>query len=374
VKRGEPPKPAPRKATSARKVAAPLAGKATRAAAPAAKKAAPKRAATAKKAAPKRAAAAKKTAPRVAPSEKLQPLLTELRQGDIISLGAVTMVGLGPTAATKMADEQVAADELWAVTVDSEVGWYVILSGSCDIERDVDIEPCLAISPVAVVDAARYQNLRRGSYSPREFPLPPYKLAQACEVDAGTFYPVVDARFITSLDKTALLNAEVNTLRPLTGPQQKRFGEWVANRFGRAAHPGEMEDNVLGRLGNVVKRLSRDFDRKEPKDRTPEAKLVGASTHWFLTPGDRTADVHIVVSEASCKAAGLFNTAAGEIDEAAIKGGERKLAGLFRGALRPGDGYAVKVQVRTLHGMSAADFLALEPWTWADGADPLSEP
>lgn len=166
--------------------------------------------------APKRVAARKSAAVEAAaPVQRLRPLLAELRQGDVISPGAVSLVGRGPTAVTELASEAVAPDELWAVTVESGVGWYVIMSGSCDIEREPDIEPCLAISPVDLVSRERYQQLRRGSYSPREFPLPVDKLAQATDNDPEDFFPVVNARFITSLDKMALLAAEVQTLRPL---------------------------------------------------------------------------------------------------------------------------------------------------------------
>lgn len=321
----------------------------------------------------KRATVRRVVGGQAAPIQKLMPLLAGLRQGDVISLGAVSLVGRGPSAATELASEEVAEGQLWAVTVESEVGWYVIMSGSCDIERVPAIEPCLAISPVDPVTAERYHQLRRGSYSPREFPLPPAKIAQVCEADGDAFFPVVNGRYITSLDKTALLHADVQTLRPLTGPQQKRFGEWVANRFGRAAHPGEIEDNVLDRLGKVVRRLSKEFNDKVPADRTPAVRLVGASTEWLLAPGDRGVDVHVLVSDATCRTAGLHIAKAGEIDGAAIEAARKKLVGLFRGAIRPLDGYAVKVEVQTLNGMSAADYQVLEPWSWAENGDPLAD-
>lgn len=327
---------------------------------------------------PRRGAPAAKSASRragAAPREKLPALLRELRQGDLISVGAVSLVGRGPSAATEFAAEDVTADQLWAVTVESDVGWYAILSGPCDIERSPDIEPCVAISPVRLVPPERYQQLRRGSSSPREFPLPADKLAKACGAEPGGFCPVVDARFITSLDKTALLHRDVDTLRPLTGPQQKRFGLWIGNRFARPAHPGEIEDNVLGRLTRIVKRLAGEYHRNAPRDRSPEVRLVGAATEWLLTPGDRVAAVTVVVSEATCREAGLYDTTAGEIDEAAVRHAAKKLAGALRGAIRgairAGDGYVVRVEPTTLDGMSAADYLALEPWSWGDEDDPL---
>lgn len=98
----------------------------------------------------------------------------------------------------------------------------------------------------------------------------------------------------------------------------------------------------------MVTRLSKEFDNKAPTLRTPEMRLVGASTEWLIAPGDRRVDVHVVVSESTCRVAGLLDSTAGEIDAAAIKGAERRLATVFRGALRALDGYAVNVEVGTL--------------------------
>src|SRR3954468_294211 len=155
----------------------------------------------------------------------LEKILAGLGQGDLVSLGAVSVVGRGPTAALASTGQPTPAeDELWNLTVDSEVGWYVVLSGPCDIVRDPALEPCLTVCPVTLVDAGRYAQLRRGGYSPREFPLPAEKLRAACSVPKDTpFHPVADSRFIASIDKTALVHPNVQTLRPLTGPQQQRL-------------------------------------------------------------------------------------------------------------------------------------------------------
>ena len=67
---------------------------------------------------------------------RLEQLLRTLRQGDLISLGAVTLVGAGPSAAVSAADAEVDDDALWSVTVESDAGWYVVVSQDCDIVRD----------------------------------------------------------------------------------------------------------------------------------------------------------------------------------------------------------------------------------------------
>ena len=58
----------------------------------------------------------------------------------------------------------------------------------------------------------RYQQLRSGEYSPREFPLPARDVGRIVGVaDPDDVWPVADLRYVTSVDKTALLNARVES-------------------------------------------------------------------------------------------------------------------------------------------------------------------
>lgn len=288
-----------------------------------------------------------------------------------MSVGAVSLVGQGPSAAAEAGGASPQAEELWAITVDSEVGWYAIVSASCDIERDPAIEPAVVIAPIQLVNKERWTRLRSGSYSPREFPFPPEKLARELGRKSAELFPVVDVRYVTTLDKQALVRPEVHTLRPLTAPQAKRLGLWVGQRFARAAHPGEIEDNVLEPLGTIVKSLVKRFANPGGNQLDAVDKLIGAAEEWLLLPSDRVVDLTIIVSEASCRKAGLWNTKTNTLDETGIDAGATKLAGRLRAALPRGAGYVVRVTPNTLHGMSASDYVGREPWSWADAPDPL---
>lgn len=104
--------------------------------------------------------------------DRLQQVLRTLRQGDLISLGAVTLVGAGSADAVEAAGLEPDNDTLWSVTVESEAGWYVVLSQDCDIVRDPGEEPCIVVCPLDYVSERRWQQLRGGPYSARHFPIP----------------------------------------------------------------------------------------------------------------------------------------------------------------------------------------------------------
>ena len=79
------------------------------------------------------------------------------------------------------------------------------------------------------------------------------------------------------------------------------------------------------------------------------------------------------MSEPSCREVGFSNTRTGEIDDTAVEAATKRLATTLRSALPRGAGYVIKVLARTLDGMTAAQYLALGPWTWAQDDDPLSD-
>lgn len=314
-------------------------------------------------------------------------VLSGVAQGDLLSVGAVSVVGRGATEAlTEALDEATAgtfdadgetppgADDLWNLTVESQVGWYVILSGPCDIVRAPEIEPCLAICPVVLTDAARYAQLRRGGYSPREFPLPPEKLRAACDVAADQeFYPVADLRYVAAIDKTALVREDVRTLRPLTGPQQRRFAGWAGRRYARAAHPDAVEEHVLKKAGKVVARLAAEGAKLQPGKRTLQHKLVAATDAWLLTCTEMAVTFHPVLTEADAKATGLYNQRESGLDRSQIAAAARKLTSDLGSSLTPNSGYQVKVVPTTWDGMTAADFLERSEWCWEDDPDPLGD-
>lgn len=305
-------------------------------------------------------------------------LLGSLDQGDLISIGAVNVVGRGGTDAlsevSDVTDELAtpSPDELWSLTMESEVGWYVVLSQACDIVRSPEIEPCLAVCPVTLVDQARYELLRSGAASPREFPLPAEKLRAACNVAAGTpFYPVADLRWLASVDKTAIAHPRLQTLRPLTPPQQRRLATWVGRRFGRAAHPDAVEEHVLKRAGRVVARAVADSTDVTVGKWTLQQKLVRSTEMWLVTSAEKNVTFTLVLTVERAKNAGLFNSADKSIDAKAAAAAARALTKDFA-AVATG-GYGVKIEVTTWDGLSAGEFLDRPEWTWESPPDPLAE-
>lgn len=226
--------------------------------------------------------------------------------------------------------------------------------------------------PVQLVSRERYQQLRSGVYSPREFPLPAERLRRVCK-PGDDFDPVVDLRYVSSLDKTALLHPDVSPLRPLSAPQRQALREWVGNRFARSAFSEDLEDNVLGRLGRVLESLAGEYARIPPAKRSPASRLVGAAREWRIGPGGKLVAITPIINEASCREAGLYDAQQREISTSAVTGAAKRLAAALRGVLPPDGGYALKVEPATLDGLLASEYLESSRWTWADGPDPLNE-
>lgn len=309
------------------------------------------------------------------PASKLVPLLRDLTQGDMLTLGAVSMVGRGHTPLVDAAGGNPQTEEIWSVTIESAIGWYIIVSGACDIVRDPAVEPCIIVAPISVVSKARYQQLRSGEYSPREFPLPNRDIATIVGIDDyNSFWPVVDLRYMTSVDKTALLNDRVESRRPLTGPQQKRFSTWVGRRFNRPTHSDQHETHVLRKAGAKISKLAASYAvASKPKSAPLDVRLVAAAREWLIGGTDRGLEINVVVDAASLSEAGLYSRGTDEIDVEQVAAAAKKLQRVLVGTLPEGSGYSIRVLPITLDGISAVHYLSLEPWLWADRVDPLDD-
>lgn len=295
---------------------------------------------------------------------RLEQLLRTLRQGDLISLGAVTLVGAGPSAAVTAAAAEVEDDALWSVTVESEAGWYVVLSQDCDIVRDPDEEPCIVVCPLVYVGQARWRQLRSGPYSPRHFPFPDEK---GLRPDRDR-WPAASLLYVSSVDKTALLHDSVRQLSPLTGPQRARFGRWVARRYGRPAHDDLVERDVLAAAGARIRSLAKSYTRADGP--TDVMRLVAATEEWYVEAGDLSVKLHAVLTEASAHDAGLWDDANGDWHIQRIEQATGKLRKDLAKRLPAGSGYALNVNATTLDRVPASQYLSWAVWTF-EGADPL---
>jgi hypothetical protein len=306
-----------------------------------------------------------------APERELGTFLKTLRQGDLISLGAVTIVGKGPTALLDDAGASGAAtnDDLWSLTAESAVGWYVICSQDCDLVRDVEVEPCVLVCPLSYVDASRWEQLRHGPYSPREFPYP----ADAIDGAPAGRRPVADVRVITSVDKLALIDPAVETRRPLTGRQAQRFSEWLARRFARAAHDDKVDRDVLAPAAAVLRALTSRAAVTRDRGQVPAAsgRVALAAEEWLVGGSEKRVVIAAITSAASLIDAG-FGAEDGAWDEDAVEAGrvwiERKIAG----KLPAGGGYVCQLEVWTLDAMPAAIYRDYNAWMFDDPGDALA--
>jgi hypothetical protein len=297
---------------------------------------------------------------------RLEQLLRTLRQGDLISLGAVTLVGAGPAAAVSAAAAEVEGDALWLVTVESEAGWYVVVSQDCDIVRSPDQEPCLVVCPLVYVPEARWGQLRSGPYSPRHFPFPDDK---GLRPDDGR-WAVASLLYVSSVDKTALLHDSVRQLSPLTGPQRARFGRWVARRYGRPAHDDLVERDVLSASGARIRKLAASYTKADSP--TDVMRLIAATEEWYVEATDRNVKLHAVLTEGSANEAGLWNNETGDWHLQRIEQAAATLRRDLAKRLPSNSGYALSVNLTTLDRVPASQYLTWAVWT-LEGSDPLDD-
>ena len=299
-------------------------------------------------------------------------LVSEVRQGDLISLGAVNLVGIGTSAAWSSAAEhegvtEKLGEELWSLIIESEVGWYVILTQDCDIVRSPDVEPTLVVCPLRYVPNKIWQALRSGPRSPREFPFPNNRGLP----EKGGYKPVADLRFITSVDKTAIAHRSVKIRRPLSASQRATFSNWVGQRYARTPHPDALEQDVLPKVAGLIRKLA--MKPNPESDPNPEVRLVAASESWYLGGNEKRVVFHMMISEASARKAGLWDEAESDFQDETLKAAQKKLLGKMRASLDSGSGSQIELKVGTLHGVSAADLLEWDEWIVEDPSDPLAE-
>lgn len=245
----------------------------------------------------------------------------------------------------------------------SQLGWYAVLSQDCDIVRSMDVEPCLVICPFAAVPDAEWQALRSGPYSPREFPYPRPARVQLPEGTAA----VANARFVTSVEKTALLTPSFSRVTPLTAALRVRFREWIARRFARAPHPDARQEHVLDPCGHRISELAKR-GRTKTGGRSRAQMLVLMADEWYVAPGEQLIAVQLVVTAAAAQGVGLWDTGASDFNRAGIEQARKELQNDLGRRMTPGLGYSLTIEVHTLDRVSAQTYRTWSPWTWDSGS------
>lgn len=279
-------------------------------------------------------------------------------QGDAIAGLTLAIAGVGPAGAPDLSGamwpEEIGGEDAWAIAVDAESGWCVLLSQDCDIVRSPDEEPTVLVAPLVIVSEQKWNDLNNNAYSARRFAYPREKLGVSDEV-----WLAVDLAWTTSVIKGALSAEGVVAVRPLTGPNKKDFTEWLASRLGRAAFPDEVVEFVLDPCYEVRTRLLKRFAKALADGSTAplEARAVGASTRWYARVDGRLVHVIGELTGPSLQRAGFAD--GGELDVASLTKAEAKLQSeVIKRMLRvsAGSGFEIKVQLVDLAHMRASQF------------------
>lgn len=302
-------------------------------------------------AAPLRAAASAVSVTAISPPE----------QGDALSGLTLAIGGVGPASAEHLPSAEWPTDvhdgDAWAAALGSETGWYVLLSQDCDIVRDATHEPTVLVAPLVLVDQKDWDDLSRNSYSSRWYAYPSGKFS-GMPHGKGL---AVDLAWATSVLKGSLGASTITVVRPLTGPNKRRYSEWLAARTGRAPFPDDVVINVLDPCYGTRARLSIRFDKATGPGSAPvEARCVAATERWFVHHDGRLVTFLGQLTGPRLEAAGFLDAETGEVLADDLARGTSKLeAEIVRKMNRVNEhsGYSIKVVLADLASVRADQFV-----------------
>ena len=280
-------------------------------------------------------------------------------QGDALSGLTLAIAGVGPASVPNPTGvkwvDRVGPSDAWSVAVESETGWYVLLSQDCDIIRDEAHEPTVQIAPLILADQANWNDLFRNGYSSRRWAYPGDKFD--LPEDQAL---VVDLAWTTSVLKGSLVTNAVQAVRALTGPGKAQFSEWLGCRTGRVPFPDDVVSKVLDPCYAVRSKLSRDFDKaKSPGSASEPARAVAAVERWFVNRDGMLVTFLGQVTGPRLVKAGFFNARTNDLDLELLARAEARLQTEVLKKIVSVDaysGYQVKLVLLDLALMSAAQF------------------
>ena len=300
--------------------------------------------------------------------------LRSLEQGDLISVGAVAIVGTTTSEVTGA--EAPVGLGVASITVETPSGWYAVLTQDCDIVRTADLEPCIAIAPVLYVPPDEWDSIQKGLGSYRRYALDPDDVEPLDEAHAAAVgddhRPVVDIRYISSLDKTALAEP-FDVSYPLRGLHKIRFQDWVGSRFSRESFANELEADVLPVVRAKLKAL-QSARRKKQNDASPLMRLASTCSQWYIRATDRYVEILGRLDPTLSKENGFL-----KIDQGQFLWNTRDLDQAARTMSRDlnkriaGSGYAVTLFTQDFEDLSVVQFETYALWL-ADDADQLDGP
>lgn len=275
--------------------------------------------------------------------EALARLRAELDQGDVIHVDAFAVVGA--PEATLLEDTQDAAElsryRLTAVERRLASGLWAVISQTCDIRRDIDLEPFVQVSPILGLGQEEWRQARDGTASTRRFAYP-HALGHVA-------HPVLDVRIVQTIEKTALVAETVAPIDArLDRPTRLRLSTWLARRFARHAFPDELEAVAL-------RRLREELARRRAQPGSPAGALLDCREAILVAYGDGpTIDVLFVVRQDRVVAHPVF-----------AQDAERKLRDAADAIMRPvarraqaqGSGYTLTWDVATPNAIPFSEIL-----------------
>jgi hypothetical protein len=277
------------------------------------------------------------------------------------AIGIAVRPGSAIAAAAGLADDE--TPDVVTLTIETASGWYAVLSQDCDVVRDVADEPCLTVAPVVYVDPEAWTRLHLGQTSYRQFPLPGEALAPVDEGHAARIptghRPVVDIRYVGTLDKTALADGFAQR-HPLTGKDKLAFQTWVAARFGRESFADDVHEKVLPSARAALDAAVGAHLGGENSART---LTVASVSQYWVRATDRYVEVMGRLEPNRARASGTLRRAHGTDTWATseLSAGCRELSKAANTATR-GSGYTVKFTVENFDEFTAAEFETYALW------------
>lgn len=209
---------------------------------------------------------------------KVNKRTAQLRQGDVIKVGAMAWLASGSAPLTSHSAEAGGSDMTCVV---AEADRLVVVSQTCDILRDCSQRPFVLLAPVVTLDEPAAGEARRG-YRPRFIPLPGLEDHAFADLD-----------LVISAEKSAFLDVEMMRGLP-DDAAQRRFGIAAGRVFSRQAFPNDLVISLRG----LVARVRQKHAKESPEGRAlailEEIRITG-SPSWDA----QAVDVFITFSPAT---------------------------------------------------------------------------
>lgn len=179
--------------------------------------------------------------------ERLDRYRAELQQGDVLHVHAFAIGGAPESTTSEETREAQEFAEFAVTTVERRLrtGLWAIVTQTCDIRRDLDVEPFLHLAPIVELDPPAWRAAQAGRGGPRLYSYPPI-----ADID----YPALDVRMPITIEKAALGTASTDPLALRFDPHERaQLSRWLARRYARHAFPDDLEAEVLDALRDSVK-------------------------------------------------------------------------------------------------------------------------